>query len=136
VKDVIDGKIVIGPQKEIQEVKNAYKVYNMIGELYCYSEKDLLKAHGVLTNLIDENSGKYRNHGEGVFNGNRVIFVAPPENMVAPLMSDLFKWVSNDTETPMLIKSCIFHYEFVFILPYSDGNGRMARPWQNILLSE
>ena len=135
VKDVIDGKIVIGPQKEIQEVKNAYKLYNMFDKLDCFNEKDLLKAHGILTYLIDEESGKYRNHSEGVFDGDKVIFVAPPENMVPTLMKDLFEWLRNDKETPLLIKSCVFHYEFLFIHPFGDGNGRTARFWQNLLLS-
>ena len=135
VKDVIDGKIVIGPQKEIQEVKNAYNLYNMFDKLDCYNEKDLLKAHGILTYLIDEESGKYRNHSEGVFDGDKVIFAAPPENMVPTLMKDLFEWLRNDKETPLLIKSCVFHYEFLFIHPFDDGNGRTARFWQNLLLS-
>ena len=135
VKDVIDGKIVIGPQKEIQEVKNAYNLYNMFDKLDCFNEKDLLKAHGILTYLIDEESGKYRNHSEGVFDGDKVIFVAPPENMVPTLMKDLFEWLRNDKETPLLIKSCVFHYEFLFIHPFGDGNGRTARFWQNLLLS-
>ena len=135
VKDVIDGKIVIGPQKEIQEVKNAYKLYNMFDKLDCFNEKDLLKAHGILTYLIDEESGKYRNHSEGVFDGDKVIFVAPPANMVPTLMTDLFEWLRNDKETPLLIKSCVFHYEFLFIHPFGDGNGRTARFWQNLLLS-
>ena len=135
VKDVIEGKVVIGPKKEIQEVKNAYNLYSMFDKLNCYSEKDLLLAHSVLTYLIDEESGKYRNHGEGVFDGNKIIFVAPPENMVPTLMKDLFNWLKNDKETPLLIKSCIFHYEFVFIHPFGDGNGRTARFWQNLLLS-
>ena len=135
VKDVIEGKVVIGPRKEIQEVKNAYNLYNMFDKLNCYSEKDLLLAHSVLTYLINEESGKYRNHGEGVFDGNKIIFVAPPENMVPILMKDLFNWLKNDKETPLLIKSCIFHYEFVFIHPFGDGNGRIARFWQNLLLS-
>ena len=78
IKDVIDGKIVIGPAKEIQEVKNAYKLYNMFDELDCYKEKDLLCAHGFLTNLTDEESGKYRNHLEVLFDCNKVIFIAPP----------------------------------------------------------
>lgn len=136
IRDVIDGKIVIGPAKEIQEVKNAYKLYNMFNELDCYKEKDLLCAHGVLTALTDEEAGKYRNHGEGVFDGNKVIFIAPPENMVPKLMYDLFDWLENDEETPLLIKSCVFHYEFVFIHPFGDGNGRIARFWQNLLLSK
>ena len=135
VKDVIEGKVVIGPRKEIQEVKNAYNLYSMVDKLNCYSEKDLLLAHSVLTYLIDEESGKYRNHGEGVFDGDKIIFVAPPENMVPTLMKDLFNWLKNDKETPLLIKSCIFHYEFVFIHPFGDGNGRTARFWQNLLLS-
>ena len=135
VKDVIDGKIVIGPQKEIQEVKNAYKLYNMFDKLDCFNEKDLLKAHGILTYLIDEESGKYRNHSEGVFDGDKVIFVAPPENMVPTLMKDLFEWLRNDKETPLLIKSCVFHYEFLFIHRFGDGNGRAVRFWQNLLLS-
>ena len=136
VKDVIEGKVVIGPKKEIQEVKNAYNLYSVFDEFDCYSEEALLKAHGKLTYLIDEESGKYRNHGEGVFNGDKVIFVAPPENMVPTLMKDLFDWLKNDKETPLLIKSCIFHYEFVFIHPFGDGNGRIARFWQNLLLSK
>lgn len=135
VKDVIEGKVVIGPKKEIQEVKNAYNLYSKFDKFDCYSEKDLLVAHGILTYLIDEESGKYRNHGEGVFDENRIIFVAPPENMVPTLMRDLFDWLKNDKETPLLIKSCIFHYEFVFIHPFGDGNGRTARFWQNLLLS-
>ena len=135
VKDVIDGKIVIGPKKEIQEVKNAYNLYSMFDQLNCFDEKDLLKAHRILTYLIDEESGKYRNHPEGVFDGDKVIFVAPPKNMVPNLMKDLFEWLKNDKETPLLIKSCVFHYEFVFIHPFGDGNGRTARFWQNLLLS-
>ena len=136
VKDVIEGKTVVGPLKEIQEVKNAYKLYSMFNELDCFSEKDLLKAHAILTYLIDGESGSYRNHGEGVFDGNKVIFVAPPENMVPQLMTNLFEWLKNDKETPLLIKSCVFHYEFVFIHPFGDGNGRTARFWQNLLLSK
>jgi len=136
VRDVIDEKIVVGPQIEIQEVKNAYKAYGMINEFNGYNETDLLKAHSIITNLINDESGKYRNHGEGVFDGEKVIFVAPPENMVPILMKDLFDWLKKDNETPLLIKSCIFHYEFVFIHPFGDGNGRIARLWQNVLLTK
>ena len=134
VKDVIDGKIVIGEQKEITEVKNAYKAYEMISEFDGYLEKDCLKAHSVLTNLILSDSGKFRDHEEGVFDGDKVIFVAPPAHLVPKLVADLFDWLQNDLSTPLLIKSCIFHYEFVFIHPFSDGNGRIARLWQNVLL--
>lgn len=136
VRDVISGKTVIGPQKEIQEVKNAYKAYEMIHEFDGYEEKDLLKAHGILTECIENESGSYRRHGEGVFDGEKLIFIAPPENMVPELMSQLFDWLKNDSETPILIKSCVFHYEFLFIHPFGDGNGRTARLWQNVLLTK
>ena len=136
VTDVISGKTVIGPEKEIQEVKNAYKAYSMIQEFDGYSEKNLLRAHGIMTYLTDDEAGRYRNHAEGVFDGSRVIFVAPPADMVPKLMNDLFVWLKNDNDTPLLIKSCIFHYEFVFIHPFNDGNGRTVRLWQNVLLTK
>lgn len=136
VFDVISGKTVFGPQKEIQEVKNAYKAYEMIKEFDPYSESDLLKAHGILTFLTIKESGKYRNSAEGVFDGNRVIFIAPPADLVPQLMQDLFNWLKNDNEVPLLIKSCIFHYQFVFIHPFVDGNGRTVRLWQNVLLTD
>lgn len=135
VRDVIDGKQVLGPKKEIQEVKNAYKAYGMIREFDCYSEADLLEAHKILTYLIEEDAGRYRNHAEGVFDGDKVIFVAPPEDLVPKLMHDLFDWLRHDEETHLLIKSCVFHYEFVFIHPFGDGNGRTVRLWQNVLLT-
>ncbi len=134
VRDVIDGKFVIGPINEIQEVKNAYKAYSMIDKFDGYNQKDLLKAHSILTNLIEDDAGKYRNHAEGVFDGNQVIFMAPPANLVTTLMNDLFSWLKEDEQTHILIKSCVFHYEFVFIHPFSDGNGRTVRLWQNVLL--
>lgn len=136
VRDVISGHIVIGQQKEIQEVKNAYNAYEMIGQFNGYSEKDLLKAHGVLTYLIEKESGTYRNHAEGVRDGDKVIFLAPPETMVPQLMADLFGWLKDDKDTPLIIKSCVFHYELVFIHPFGDGNGRTARLWQNVLLTK
>ena len=136
VEDVIDGKKVLGPEKEIIEVKNAYEAYSMVEEFDGYNENDLLKAHKILTNSLLENSGKYRNHGEGVYDGERLIFMAPPQDIVPTLMNDLFSWLKSDKETHILIKSCVFHYEFVFIHPFSDGNGRVARLWQNVLLTK
>ena len=136
VKDVISGKKVIGPEKEIQEVKNAYKAYDMLEELNPFKEEDLLKAHSVLTYLIEDKPGEYRNHNEGVFDGDKVIFVAPQASLVPELMNNLFDWLKNDKETPLLIKSCIFHYEFVFIHPFGDGNGRTARLWQTLILTK
>lgn len=135
VRDVIDGNAVIGPQKEIDEVKDAYRAYQIIEEYDGFKEKDLLKAHGIIAHSIDNEFGRYRSHSEGVVDeqGN-VIHVAPSEKMVPSLMSDLFDWLKKDKDTPLLIKSCIFHYEFVFIHPFGDGNGRTARLWHNVLL--
>lgn len=130
------GKFVVGPQKEIQEVKNAYQAYELIKEFNPYRNDDLLKAHRILTNLTIEDNGKYRNHAEGVFDGDKVIFIAPPADMVPQLMNDLFYWLNADKDVPMLIKSCVFHYEMVFIHPFSDGNGRTVRLWQNVLLTQ
>lgn len=136
VNDIISGKLVYGPKNEIQEVKNAYEAYNKTKELDCFEELDLLKAHSTMTKLLINDSGKYRKHGEAIYDNQKVIFVAPPDKIVPKLISDLFNWLKNDNETPLLIKSCVFHYEFVFIHPFSDGNGRMARLWQNLILTK
>ncbi len=138
VKDVIAGRTVIGPQKEIQEVKNAYNAYEMISNIDAYSITDLKKIHGVMTYLTVDESGKFRKGNEGVFDekGN-CIHVCPPPEQVAELMKQLFDWMKkNKEEIHPLILSSIFHYEFVFIHPFSDGNGRTARLWQNIILSK
>lgn len=136
VEDVINGKPVIGEQKDIQEVKNAYEAYEQIDKINPYSVEDLKKIHKTLTFLIEKDAGKFRNHGECVRDGERIIFVAPPENMVNPLMNQLFDWMRKSKETVNpLILSCIFHYEFVFIHPFHDGNGKTARLWQTAILS-
>ena len=137
VKDVINGKLVLGDQKEIQEVKNAYKAYEMIRDVNPYSINDLLKIHGVMTFLTVEESGMFRKGEEGVFdeNGN-CIFIAPKPEYVESSMNNLFNWMkkSKDEIHPLILSS-VFHYEFVFIHPFSDGNGRTARLWQNIILA-
>ena len=136
VEDVINGKPVIGEQKDIQEVKNAFKAYEQINEVDPYSVEDLKKLHGILTFLLEDDAGKFRNHGEAVYDGDIQIFLAPPHTMVPSLMDNLFKWMkeAKDHVNPLILSS-IFHYEFVFIHPFSDGNGRMARLWQTVLLS-
>ena len=137
VKDIINGKIVIGPKNEIQEVQNAYNAYSKINIVNPYSLKDLKSMHGILTYLTNEDSGNFRKGGEGVFdeNGN-CIFICPPAEQVEGLMNQLFDWMkSNKDEIHPLILSSIFHYEFVFIHPFKDGNGRTARLWQNVILS-
>lgn len=137
VKDIINGKVVVGPKKEIQEVQNAYNAYLKMKEVNPYSIIDLKKIHGVLTYLTVENSGNFRKGGEGVFDedGN-CIFVCPPPEQVDLLMNQLFDWMKNNKDKiHPLILSSIFHYEFLFIHPFRDGNGRTARLWQNVILS-
>ena len=137
VKDIIDGKIVIGPKNEIQEVQNAYNAYLKIKEVNPYSVNDLKQMHGILTYLTVEDSGNFRKGGEGVFDEEgKCIFVCPPPEQIDGLMNQLFDWIkSNKDEIHPLILSSIFHYEFVFIHPFRDGNGRTARLWQNVILS-
>lgn len=136
VEAVINGKAVIGEQKDIQEVKNAYKAYEEIDNINPYSVEDLKKIHGILTFAIEDDSGKFRNHGEAVYDGDIQIFMAPPHRMVPTLMDNLFNWMNEAKENVNpLILSSIFHYEFVFIHPFSDGNGRTARLWQTAILA-
>ncbi len=137
VRGVIDGRTVIGPWKEIQEVRNAYRAYEMIGSFDPYSLEDLKKVHGIMTQEIISNAGMFRNHEEGVFQGDICIFIAPPPRLVPDHMKNLFAWMNRSRKAiHPLILSSVFHYEFVFIHPFSDGNGRMARLWQTALLSD
>ena len=136
VEAVINGKTVIGEQKDIQEVKNAYKAYEEIDNINPYSVDDLKKIQGILTFAIEDDCGKFRNHGEAVYDGDIQIFMAPPHRMVPTLMDNLFNWMNEVKEkVNPLILSSIFHYEFVFIHPFSDGNGRTARLWQTAILA-
>ena len=132
---IIDGKHVLGNPNEIQEVKNAVQVYDLLLKLNSCSEKDLLKAHGLMMQDLVGKSGQYRNDGVGIFNGKSVVHVAPPADRVAFLMADLFAWLET-TDVHPLVKSCVFHYEFEFIHPFQDGNGRMGRLWQTVILKE
>lgn len=135
VRDVINGKIVLGEQREIQEVKNAYCAYGKIAEINPYSIRDLKKYHGIMTKYLEEQSGDFRRGEEGVFYGDECIFMAPPAQYVPQLMEELFAWMKEVArEIHPLILSSIFHYEFVFIHPFSDGNGRMARLWHTAIL--
>lgn len=137
VRDVINGKLVLGEQKEIQEVKNAYDAYEKILELDPYSIDDLKKFHGNYDKIYVEESGDFRRGEEGVFNGEQCIFMAPPAQYVPQLMNELFGWMREaQTKVHPLVLSSVFHYEFVFIHPFSDGNGRMARLWHTAILSK
>ena len=135
VRDVIDGNLVLGDKKEIQEVKNAYESYKYVSEINPTSITDLKKIHGIMTHKILDEAGFFRKGEEGVFSGDRCIFVAPPPHMVSTLMKDLMTWIEkkNGTIHPLIL-SAVFHYEFVFIHPFSDGNGRMARLWHTVML--
>ncbi len=135
VTDIIDGKRVLGDPKEIREVKNAYDAYEEILTLDPYRQKDFLKAHRLLTAGIVNEAGKYRSRDIGIFDeiGNVVHMGARPQYLQA-LMDDLFAWGKNDN-TPELIKSCVFHYEVETIHPFADGNGRMGRLWQTVILA-
>lgn len=138
VRDVINGKIVLGKQKEIQEVKNAFDAYERIKEIDPYDIEELKKSHGIMTKYVVDISGEFRNSDEGFFDDRgRCIFIAPPPYLVPSLMDDLFNWMQDEKDnTHPLILSCIFHYEFVFIHPFCDGNGRIARLWHTTLLSK
>ena len=137
VRDVINGKNVLGEQKEIQEIKNAYIAYDKISEINPYSIKDLKKFHGIMTKYVVEESGEFRRGEEGVFCGDQCIFMAPPAQFVPELMEDLFRWMQESKySVHPLILSSVFHYEFVFIHPFSDGNGRMARLWHTAILTK
>ena len=132
---IIDGKRVLGNPNEIQEVKNSIQAYDLLLTLNPYNEKDLLKAHKLMMQDLVENSGKYRTDGVGIFDGEHVVHVAPPAKRVPELMADLFEWLKTSDVHP-LIKSCVFHYEFEFIHPFQDGNGRIGRLWQTVILKE
>ena len=132
---IIEGKRVLGNPNEITEVKNAVQAYDLLLTLNPYKEKDLLKAHKLMMQDLVSGSGKYRNDGVGIFDGDKVVHVAPPAKRVPELMADLFEWLKT-SDTHPLIKSCVFHYEFEFIHPFQDGNGRMGRLWQTVILKD
>ena len=132
---IIEGKHVLGNPNEIKEVKNSIQAYDLLLSLNPYNEKDLLKAHKLMMQDLVEKNGKYRTDGVGIFDGEKVVHLAPPADRVPELMFDLFKWLKESDVHP-LIKSCVFHYEFEFIHPFQDGNGRMGRLWQTAILKE
>lgn len=137
VRDVINGKMVLGEQKEIQEVKNAYVAYERFPEIQPFNIKSIKMFHGIVTKYVVEESGDFRRGEEGVFNGDECIFMAPPAQFVPRLMDDLFSWMKEEkNKVHPLIMSSVFHYEFVFIHPFADGNGRMARLWHTAMLAK
>lgn len=135
VTDLLNNNRVLAPQKDIIEVKNAIAVYNQLQKFNVYNLKALCRAHQILMKGLVENPGKLRTKTVGIVKGSDIAHIAPPGNMVFPLMTDLFKYLKNDDDL-ILIKSCVFHYELEFIHPFVDGNGRMGRLWQTMILKE
>lgn len=133
VTDVMNGKRVLGPQRDICEVMNAFDAYELLLKLDPYSQKDMLSAHEILMYDLTKEAGKYRSGEVGIYAGEKLVHMAPKAEFVPEHMSNLISWV-KDTEVHPLIASCVFHYELEFIHPFTDGNGRMGRMWQTLIL--
>lgn len=135
VTAILDGKRVLGNPNEIREVKNAYDAYDMMMQLNPYSVLDLLKAHEKMMNGLIEENGKFRSGGVGIFDVTNIVHMAPPAQLIPSLIQNLFDWC-RDSQIHPLVRSAIFHYEFEFIHPFADGNGRMGRMWHSLLLGK
>jgi Fic family protein len=132
---LLENKRVLAPQKDILEVQNAIKVYEQLNNFNPFQLRDLEKAHAILMNGLIDNAGKLRTTNVGIVKGSKVEHIAPSGTMVNGLMKDLFEYLKKDNDL-ILIKSCVFHYEFEFIHPFLDGNGRMGRLWQTLILMQ
>lgn len=133
VTAIVNGRRVLGPGQDIKEVQNAYQAYEKLLDLNPYRTDSLLVAHKVLMNDLTNESGRFRSSGVGVFAGEQLVHMAPPAHLVPEQIEALLGWAMS-TEVHPLIKSCVFHYEFEFIHPFADGNGRMGRMWQTLIL--
>jgi Fic family protein len=134
VTAVLDGKRVLGLPREIQEVRNAFAAYEQLPQWQPINPNHLLAAHGLLMQGMVDDAGRWRHSGVGIYQEQQLVHMAPPASQVQRLMSDLLDWLKRSTVHP-LVASCVFHYEFEFIHPFSDGNGRMGRLWQTLILS-
>jgi Fic family protein len=135
VTALIENKRVLGPQKDIQEVCNAIQVYDQLESFDAYSQASFLAAHQLLMGGLIDQPGRFRNQSVGIVHGKEMAHVAPPAVNVPFLIKNLFDYLNNDDDI-LLIKSCVFHYEIEFIHPFLDGNGRMGRLWQSVILSK
>ena len=135
VTDVINGKRVLAPPKDIKEVQNAYEIYERIDELDENSVNNLLLAHKIMTSELIKESGRFRSKNTGVYQGDKLIHMGTLPEYIPELINNLFLWLKNSKEHP-LIKSAVFHYEFEFIHPFQDGNGRIGRLWHSLILSK
>jgi Fic family protein len=130
---ILEGKRIIAPPREIQEVRNAVMAYERLDRWQPYAQKDLLDAHRVLMKALLDNPGNFRTGGVGIMAGQTVVHLAPPADRVPYLMNNLLRWIKTTDHHP-LIAGSVFHYEFEFIHPFEDGNGRMGRLWQTLIL--
>ena len=135
VTDVINGKWILGPPQDIREVKNAYEAYERVSVLDPYSVKNLLLAHKIMMEGLVKEAGSFRSGNVGIYAGTKLIHAGTPAKYVPDLMKQLFTWLKQSKYHP-LVKSCIFHYEFEFIHPFADGNGRTGRLWQSLILQK
>jgi Fic family protein len=135
VTAILNNKRIIAPQKDILEVKNAIKVYDNLSQFNPTSITSFCKAHAILMDGLIENPGKIRTKSVGIIKGATVTHVAPPGNIVRSHIKNLFDYLKKDKDL-ILIKSCVFHYEMEFIHPFMDGNGRMGRLWQTLILRQ
>lgn len=135
VTDIIDGKRVLAPPAEIKEVQNAYEIYEKLDILNPYSIEDLLVAHRIMTKDLIKESGMFRSGNAGVYDGEKLIHAGTPSSYIPEVMGILFTWLKESSLYP-LIKACLFHYEFEFIHPFFDGNGRTGRLWHTLILSK
>ena len=135
VSDIIDGKRILGPPQDIREVKNAYEAYERVSSLDPYQVKNLLLAHKIMMEGLVKEAGRFRSKNVGVYAGDQLIHAGTPANYVPELIDQLFTWMKESKLHP-LVKSCIFHYEFEFIHPFADGNGRTGRLWQSLILQK
>lgn len=135
VTALIEGKRVLGPPREVQEVKNAFAAYEALGQWHPAAIDDFLTAHRLLMEGLVDRPGTFRSGSVGIAQGEKVVHVAPPANLVPGLVGDLFSWLKS-TDAHPLIASCVVHYELEFIHPFSDGNGRIGRLWQTLILSQ
>ena len=137
VTEVLNGKVVIAPPKDVQEVKNAFEIYEALDMLDPYSIDDFLKAHGIMAKDVAQSAGRFRDGNVGVANSGtgEILHFGALHSVVPTLMTDLFDW-GRESRLHMLIKSCIIHYEIEVIHPFFDGNGRMGRLWHTLMLNK
>ena len=135
VKEIIEGKTIVAPLRQIQEVKNAIRTYELYPSLHPFEVKDLLRAHETMMMALIDDAGKFRRGDVGVYSERGLIHMAPPAERVPELIDSLFEWIKT-AKAHLLIRSCVFHYELEFIHPFSDGNGRTGRLWQSLILGQ